>query len=469
MTDLPVKTSRTDLCWPAVPESTGSTLLAILFQLERSQWWSAERLVERQMAQLGLLLAHAERSVPFYRKRFEGTGATAKGHLSLDEWSRLPLLRRADIQAAGDDLLSTALPQSHGQPSAVFTSGSTGKPIRAVRSQIWGLFWSAFTIRNHLWHGRDMRGKLAAIRESGKGKDPYPDGTAAPNWGLSSSLVFDTGPSVCLNITCSIEQQVDWLVRQDPDYLLTLPSIAQRLAEHCLDNGIRLPKLRQIETISEILRPATRDACLKAWDVPVIDTYTAREAGYIALQCPECEHYHVQAESIFVEVLDEQDRPCAPGEVGRVVVTPLHNFAMPLIRYDIGDFAEVGDPCPCGRGLPVLRRILGRRQDMLVLPSGEDRWPLLSSGDIGSLLAIAPIRQYQFVQKSVELIELRLVAERELTADEEDGLRRWVGDKFGHPFEVAITYHEAIPRTAAGKYQDFINEVGEVRPSAANR
>ena len=469
MTELPIKTSITDVCWPAVPESTGSALLAILFQLEQSQWWSAERLLERQMEQLGLLLAHAERSVPFYRKRFERTGATAKGRLSLDEWLRLPLLRRAEIQAAGDALLSRELPQSHGQPSAVFTSGSTGKPIRAVRSHIEALFWSAFTIRDHLWHHRDMRGKLAVIRESGKGKDPYPDGTVAPNWGLSSSLVFDTGPSVSLNITCSIEQQVDWLERQDPDYLLTHPSIAQRLAEHCLDNGIRLPKLRQIETISEILRPATRAACLEAWGVPVIDMYTAREAGYIALQCPECEHYHVQAESILVEVLDAQDKPCAPGEVGRVVVTPLHNFAMPLIRYDIGDYAEVGEPCPCGRGLPVLTRILGRQQNMLVLPSGEERWPLLSSGNIRSLLAIAPIRQYQFIQKSVELIELRLVVKRELTAEEAEELCRWVCDKFGHPFEVAITCHEEIPRTAVGKYQDFINQVGEVRPSAANR
>ncbi len=440
-----MKTSITDVRWPAVPEPTGSALLAILFQLERSQWWSAERLLERQMEQLGLLLAHAERSVPFYRKRLERTGAAAKEPLSMDQWLRLPLLRRADIQAAGDAMLSTELPESHGTTDQIFTSGSTGKPIRAVRSEIWGLFWSAFTVRDHLWHRRDLTGKHAGIRESGKGKDPYPDGSTAPSWGPSSGLVFDTGPSVSLNITCSIEQQVDWLQRQDPDYLLTHPSIAQRLAEHCLDNGIRLPRLRQVETISEILRPATRAACLEAWGVPVIDIYTAREAGYIALQCPECEHYHVQAEGILVEVLDEHDRPCAPGDVGRVVVTPLHNFAMPLIRYDIGDYAEVGEPCPCGRGLPVLRHILGRRQNMLVLPSGEERWPLLSSGNIRSLLAIAPIRQYQFIQKSVELIELRLAVERELTPGEEDGLRRWVCDKFGHPFEVAITYHEEIP------------------------
>jgi phenylacetate-coenzyme A ligase PaaK-like adenylate-forming protein len=61
-----------------------------------------------------------------------------------------------------------------------------------------------------------------------------------------------------------------------------------------------------------------------------------------------------------VEVLDEEGRPCAPGETGRVVATSLNNFAMPLIRYETGDTAEVGAPCPCGRGLPVLTRIMGR-------------------------------------------------------------------------------------------------------------
>jgi phenylacetate-coenzyme A ligase PaaK-like adenylate-forming protein len=101
-------------------------------------------------------------------------------------------------------------------------------------------------------------------------------------------------------------------------------------------------------------------ATIRDWDVPLTDLYAADEAGCIALQCPDHEHYHVQSESVLVEVLDVEGRACAPGAVGRVVVTTLQNFAMPLVRYDIGDVAEAGDPCPCGRGLPVLRRIARR-------------------------------------------------------------------------------------------------------------
>jgi phenylacetate-CoA ligase len=195
--------------------------------------------------------------------------------------------------------------------------------------------------------------------------------------------------------------------------------------------------------------------------VPTIDIYSAREVGYIALQCPEHEHYHVQSEGVFVEVLDDDGAPCGPGEVGRVLVTPLHNLGMPLIRYDIGDYVETGEPCPCGRGLPVIRRIIGRTQNMLVLPSGERRWPLLSSDSIEAMLEIAPaIRQYQFVQRDIDLIELRLAVAKPLQPHEETALTNWIRAKFAYPFRVAFVYLAAIPTTEAGKFQDFVSEVG---------
>ena len=128
---------------------------------------------------------------------------------------------------------------------------------------------------------------------------------------------------------------------------------------------MRLPGLREVRTLGEASTPDLRALCREAWGVPLVDVYSAEEVGYIALQCPEHEHYHVQAESVLVEILDERGAPAPPGETGRVVVTDLHNFAMPLVRYEIGDYAEVGEPCACGRGLPVLRRIVGRVRNML--------------------------------------------------------------------------------------------------------
>lgn len=457
--------------WPGIPAANGAAMLSILFQLERTQWWSPERLLARQHEQLSRLLVHAATQVPFYRQRLTPELLNLPDAQDWQAaWQRIPILRREEIQAAdaSDAMLADALPPGHGDWREIFTSGSTGKPIRSVRSQLWELIWSSFTVRDHLWHRRDLSGRLAAIRESGQGKAMWPAGVEASSWGYSTEAMFATGAMVGLNVTTPVEQQLEWLLRQDPDYLLTHPSIAQNLAQFSLDRGVRPARLRQVITIAEAVRPGVREACRAAWDVPVADIYSTREAGYLALQCPEHEHYHVQSEGVFLEVLDAEGRPCQPGEVGRVVVTPLHNFAMPLIRYDIGDLAEPGLPCPCGRGLPVLRRVLGRTQNMLVLPSGERRWTLLSSADIAMLLAAAPsIRQYQIAQTSLDTLELRLVVARAPTRDEETALAMWVEAKFGAAFRTAFAYPSGLPRSAAGKFEDFVCEVpGSSLPGA---
>jgi phenylacetate-CoA ligase len=185
--------------------------------------------------------------------------------------------------------------------------------------------------------------------------------------------------------------------------------------------------------------------------------YSANELGYLALQCPEHEHYHVQAEGVLLEVLGEDNRPCATGEIGRVVVTSLHNFAMPLLRYDIGDYAEAGPPCPCGRGLPVLSRIVGRTRNMLTLASGERYWPNFG---LRGLTDELPILQHQIVQKAFDRIEARLVTERGLTVEEEGRLRAQLLSRLPAGFRADIVYCEAIARGEGGKFEDFVSEVG---------
>lgn len=449
--------------WPGIPAPKNAAMLAVLFQLERSQWWPAERLREYQRRQLSALLAHAAAHVPFHRARLAGGLAELPrtGDWTA-AWRRIPVLTRAEIQAADADesMLAETLPPGHGEWREIFTSGSTGAPIRSVRSELWELIWSAFTVRDHLWHRRDFAGTLAAIRESGAGKAVWPEGSISSSWGYSTEAVFRTGPSVGLNILTPIEQQVEWLLRRDPDYLVTHPSIAALLAEACLARGVRPSRLRQVITIAERLGPGVRAACREAFGASVADLYSTREAGYLALQCPEHEHFHVQAEGVFLEVLDERGEPCGPGEVGRVVVTPLHNLAMPLIRYEIGDLAEVGAPCACGRGLPVLTRVVGRVQAMLRLPDGSRRWTLLSSGDLAALLEVAPVRQYQVAQVALDRLELRVVVARALEPAEEAALAQWVRRKFGDGFAVSVRCVAALGRSAAGKLEDFVCEVG---------
>lgn len=440
-----------EVAWPAVVGGEAGALLAVLQQLELSQWWPAEILEAQQRRQLAVLLAHAERNVPFYRDRFRAAGFRADQPLSEETWRRLPVLERRAVQDAGPALRSGGVPPAHGAAAEVTTTGSTGMPVRVLKTRLADLFWSACTLRDLRWQRRDVSGRLALILRDPAGRAAWPAGLALPNWGRVPGGLYATGPAAQLDVMTPIDRQAEWLSRTEPNHLLTFPTNLLHLARHFLDHGRTLPALRGITTMGELVGADLRALCRAAFGVALADMYSAEEAGYMALQCPDHDHYHVQGEMARVEILDDAGRPCRVGAVGRVVVTPLHNFATPLIRYAIGDHAEVGPPCPCGRGLPVLRRILGRTRNMVQLPNGERHWAALESQRFAE---IAPIIQYQLVQSEAG-IEMKLVTRRPLTADEEGRLRGLVHFALGHPFAVRFTYHDAIPRAAGGKFEEF--------------
>lgn len=454
--DLP-KSAVSGVAWPALVSHEGGMLMGLQYQFDHTQWLPPEELRRMQYRQLGAVIHHADETVPFYRRRFEAAGLDPRAALDDEAWARLPPLTRRDIQDAGADLHSTAPPRAHGQIRTISTSGSTGTPVTTLATRLTHLYWLALTWRDQVWHGFELSGKLAAIRRVRPGRGDYPDGTVGRNWGPAMRPNYDTGPVELLSIATPVAQQVEWLRRRDPDYLITYPSNLMALLTHCREHGVRLGNLKHVETISETLHPHVREACREIWGLRIVDMYSTQELGYIALQCPEHEHYHVQSENVLVEVVDDDGRPCGPGETGRMVVTSLHNFAMPMLRYDLGDYAEVGAPCPCGRGLPVLSRILGRVRNMLRLPTGEARWPSI---EVSKLARLAPVRQCQVVQTALETVEVRLVAERALTEEEESGIEAHLRERFGYPFAVRFAYLDEIPRSKSGKFEDFRSEIG---------
>jgi phenylacetate-CoA ligase len=435
------------IAWPTVPDYGRAAVLALLHQLDQSQWLPAERLEAEQLRQLDALLRHAWETVPFYRQSWASSydGSMA---LSLEKFAGLPTLTRLALQESYEALKSRSFPGAHGRAAESRSSGSTGMPVRILKTEITGLFWNALTLRDHVWHGRDLSRKLAVIRRKTGGR--------APNWGAATAGLVHTGECVMRDVDTDVEAQLDWLVSEQPGYLLTYPSLAAELAKASLRRGVRLPGLLEVRTLAEGLGPDVRALCREAWGVALVDFYSAEEVGYIALQCPRHEHYHVQAESLLVEVLDERGEPCLPGQVGRVVVTDLHNFALPLIRYDIGDYAEVGAPCDCGRGLPVLSRIAGRVRNMLVTAGGKRFWPPLGSR---KFIEVAPVLQHQIAQKDYDLLEARLVTAQLLDASQEERLRQMILAGMPAGMRLVFRYCDSIPRGAGGKFEDFVCEV----------
>lgn len=442
------KSQLPGVVWPAVMSGEPAVVFALLAQLQQSEWLAADALEVLQRQQLAALLDHARQSVPHYRETLTGID---------DDWSRVPLLERATVQVAGTRLRSTATPQAHGPWQRVRTSGSTGQPIEVEKTAYTGVLMKAQMLREHLWHRRDFSRRLAAIRVAKQvpAAQRLP-GVEAAGWGAETAMLDMRGRAALLDLNVPLGEQCGWLQQQAPAYLLTYPSNLKALLGHGLAPW---PGLVHVKTLGEMVDQELRLRCQAQLGVPLVDEYSAQEIGSIAIQCPLFPHYHVQAESVYLEVLRDDGSPCTPGEIGRIVVTPLAEYRTPLLRYALGDYAEVGPACVCGRGLPVLTRILGRVRNMIALPDGGWRWAL--PGD-GRFRELAPVRQYQFVQKTRTRFEAKLVCDRTPTAAEEAALGEWIRARLGHPFDLDFVYVDAIARHASGKYEDFVCELTEL-------
>jgi phenylacetate-CoA ligase len=446
----------------AMPAPQNALRLAMLFQLERTQWLSPAELKEAQLKQFKIILKHAQASVPFYRERYAQAGINIPETLTEDFFVQLPIIRRQDIQEAGDQFVTKKLPQEHGTIQFATTSGSTGRPVRFGRTALTNISWLVFALREHLWHERNFTGKLCAIRWAKLGVASAPDGLSSANWGEVIDPIFPSGPSSLLNVTAKLSEQLDWLHREKPDYLISFPSNLLALSQYAEQTGSKLPRVQHLRVVGETLTAEMRKALEDSWSTSVIDMYTCEEAGYLATQCPQSEHFHVQSENVILEIVDDEGRPCPVGVSGRVLITSLNNFATPLIRYELGDYAEFGPPCVCGRGLPVIKRILGRKRNRLIMADGESRYSLFpylgEHGQIASVTGVK-VKQFQCVQHTVQRIEIKLVTERELTLEEQARVTQLMQGHLGYAFEIFYTFLEDIPRGPNGKFEEFISLV----------
>jgi len=212
-------------------------------------------------------------------------------------------------------------------------------------------------------------------------------------------------------------------------------------------------------TYAEALPDGLREALGAAWGAPLNDTYSCTEFGALALQCPAGTNYHVQSENVYIEILREDGKPCNPGEMGRVVVSGLHNFAMPLLRYELGDMAQAGALCKCGRGLPLIERIAGRVRNMARDPQGR----LFQPGfDDAMDEARVPVQQYQIIQHAAAALEMLYVMDRELSAQERDRLGRALSTGMGYGVDARFSRVDAVPRSPGGKYEGFVSRIADV-------
>ena len=437
--------------WPRMYTGPNLVLMALLAELDRTMWLHPAVIERAQYDQLRLIIAHHMAHSPQFAGRMAAVGLTASDITGPASLRKLPPLKRLDIQRAGDSFYSRYVPQSHGQPGETRTSGSTGEPVRIRKTQIDALYWTAHAIRDHLWARRDFGHKLLSIRA-----DIFKYGEN-PNWGQPIADIWQTGRSIGMPATMDMREQMKIIKEFQPGILLIYPNNLSIILDEMSQDGGDFSFIKHVKTIGETVHQWQRDKTQRVLGLKIEDNYSSNEIGCMAMQCPETDNYHVMTETVIVEIIKDDGEPCAPGEVGRLVVTDLHNHASPLIRYDIGDWAEAGEPCSCGRGLPTISRFIGREHSILTRPDGTRIWPIFYGAKMND---VAPVRQYQIRQKTQTSMEFRCYTEEPLTADQRVGLITLVQEALGYPYDMdLIEYRQPLPTTQRGKFQEFICEI----------
>jgi phenylacetate-CoA ligase len=428
--------------------STSAALTSLLDGLDRLAQGDTGALAVHQNARLQALHDHHAQASGWYRERLRRAGLTKSSSLDAARLRHLAPIARADLQAQGDAAFVQP-PAAHGAARVTQTSGSSGEPVRVMRTELSHRYWMAYNLREHLWWQRDFSQSLFVVRANLGQRF-----VAQKDWGPPVSLLHPTGPGYAASLGLSTTELAQLLIELAPGYVLLYPSVLKDLLALFRVTGAAPRNLLQIRTMGETLGAALREEAEAALGVPVADTYSSQELGVIAVQCPRGEGYHLMAENLIVEVLRPDGSACAEGESGDVVVTDLHNFATPLVRYAIGDVAVAGGACRCGCRLPMLQRIEGRSRSLITYPDGRKRWPLVG---FARFREVAPIAQYQVVQHDIETLELKLACAR-LTTAQEAALTSIVTQALGHTFALRLTYHpRGIARLANGKFEEVVS------------
>ena len=414
-----------------------------LRQVEQSQYWSESELHKYQMTKLQQVLDHAIAHVPFYKKHATGSDFQSAWEVlqGLPAISKNALIDRpADFRSERPHrtLLKT-------------TGGSTGQPVTIAKTAT-ALGWEqAVTWRSYRWTGIDVGARQ--LRFWGT----VPGAARSFRQTIKDLLLNRRRCSAFAFDEADLDRYVGILRRFRPAYCYGYVSMIAELASYINDNNIaEIPQLSCVITTSEVLTERQRERISKAFHCPVFNEYGCGEFGSIA---HECQHgsLHICSENVLVEIFRDGAR-CKAGESGELVVTELNNWAMPLIRYRLGDFGALSDtPCACGRGLPRIQNIFGRAYDIVVNSAGKkyhgEFFMYILEDAKRSGLAI---KGMQVRQIAIDALEIKSVcSEESLPSIERFFVDRLKSD-FDKDVQVEFFAVDQVDREASGKMRVII-------------
>lgn len=421
------------------------------FQAVDAQWLTRDQLEQAQLQQLKLLLNHANRHCPYYHKVFVDTPFNPEDITKLSDLSALPLLTK-DIIRGNFDLLVSG--KHRDQIWKQSTGGSTGQPLQFAYTKESYEWRFAMSKRGYMWGGAPPGSKQAYIWGTELG-------TINRIKQIKERLHHHIDRQVYFNCFDFDEQAMTEclaaLNRFKPAAIIGYTNPLYQLALFAGDNFRFTFKPHGVLCAAEKVYPYQRDAIERVFGTEVFNTYGSREFMLIAAECEKHEGLHVSAENLIVEVVRDDGTPAGEGETGRIVVTDLHNYGMPFIRYEIGDLAiATCRACSCGRGLPLLADVVGRQLDMLRTPEGK----MIPGEFFPHLLKDFPdIYRFQVIQERLDYLVIKLVPVAQIQESTMQRIEVEVRKVMGPQMSISYDVVAEIPLNATGKHRVTISNL----------
>jgi len=420
----------------------------IINKLEQTERLSKDDLIKLQTKELRKLVKYAYTNVPYYHKIFKINNIMPDDIKTIEDIKKIPILTKEEVRFNFKKLISS---NYHRWQYAVHhTSGTTGTSLDIVWGHDANAKAYAFVERirkragvvssrePHVTFGSRM---IVALNQRGP-----------PFWRVNhaeNQYLFSMHHLTKKNLPYYIEK----IRKLCPSYLEGYPYIISVVAEYMLENEIESIPVKAVFTSSETLLAYQREKIEKAFQCKVFDMYGMTE---IAASIGECElgSYHIDAEYGVIEFL-KNGEDVSENEVGEMICTSFINYAFPLLRYKIGDLAKpVEASCPCGRGLPLVKEVIGRIDDLLTTQNG----PYL--GRLTHIFKeMRNIKESQIIQESIDKVIVNVVPRLGYTEKDSNRLLEEFNKRLGADTEIEIQFVDEISREKSGKFKAVISKV----------
>jgi phenylacetate-CoA ligase len=397
------------------------------------------------MKKLRSLLVHAYNTVPFYHEKLKRVGFRINDLQNLTDLHKIPLTTKSEIQ---DTPLNKMISRNVNLETCVEskTSGSTGTPLRVISSKKTdGITWRMLT-RAYLKNGLRLRDKMVCFR----------DLSAHPIMHRSYAERLGYMKKEYISIFDDPERQLKFLQEKDPDIIESYPSTLVAIADAFKKASCK--KLRLIFSIAEYVDRQSRETIADTFGADLFDYYASTEIGLLSWECKNHADYHINADNIIMEFVDENSGSLAIGETGEIVCTNLNNYQMPLIRYAHGDAGKaIADKCSCGITLPLMKILGGRKDDFLQTIDGKTIPPTIFFPF--PFQNFEGIKHFRVIQEKRNSLRVQLVLKELLEPEVFKNAEFEIQKVFGEGMEVKFEILDELSRDRSGKLRKVISKL----------